>query len=134
MKFALAPLQWLATEDGGMDRGRALPLATLVSETRRLGFDALKAEPPDELTVAEYATALAAGGLTPAPGYLPAELEEAAARDRIVAQAGAPSRRESVGIAPVRRDAALALIMAHKRPGNRARRRGDACACRPWDR
>jgi inosose dehydratase len=87
MNFALNPLQWLATDDGWLDFQKRLPLETLLREVSRLGFTALHAEVPAGTSAAEYADALAAAGIAPAPGYLNAPLDNADERGAIVARA-----------------------------------------------
>src|SRR5690348_17105510 len=89
MKFALNPLQWLATDDGWLDVTKALPLPTLFNEVRRLGFSAIHADPPADMSLRDYAQALADVGLSPAPGYLSAALEDPAARPETLARAAA---------------------------------------------
>src|SRR4051794_34100046 len=88
MNFALNPLQWLATEDGWLDFQKRLPLETLLQEVSRLGFTALHAEVPAGMTTAEYGDALTAAGITPAPGYLSAPLDNVEEREAIVTRAG----------------------------------------------
>lgn len=87
MKFALNPLQWLATEDGWLDFEKRLPLETLLSEVSRLGFGAIHAEVPAGMTTEEYSDALALAGIAPAAGYLSAALDDVEERDAIVARA-----------------------------------------------
>ncbi len=89
MKFALNPLQWLATDDGWLDFQKRPPLETLLREVSRLGFNALHAEVPAGMTVTEYREALAAAGITPASGYLSAPLDNVEEREAIVARAEA---------------------------------------------
>jgi inosose dehydratase len=89
MKFALNPLQWLATDDGWLDFNKRLPLETLLQEVSRLGFTALHAEVPAGMSTAEYRAALDAAAITPASGYLSAPLDNVDERDAIVARAAA---------------------------------------------
>jgi inosose dehydratase len=89
MKFALNPLQWLATDDGWLDFQKRLPLETLLREVSRLGFTALHAEVPAGMSTADYRDTLAAAGITPASGYLSAPLDDVEEREAIVARAGA---------------------------------------------
>src|SRR5216684_8237834 len=95
MKVALNPLQWLATDDGWLDVGRALPLPKLISEVHRLGFSAIHADPPAGMSARDYGRALADGGLSPAPGYLSAAMEEPGARDEIVTRAAKQSEQHA---------------------------------------
>ena len=89
MNFALNPLQWLATDDGWLDFQKRLPLEKLLAEVSRLGFTALHAEVPAGMSATDYGDALAAAGITPAPGYLSAPFDDVDERDAIVARAGA---------------------------------------------
>jgi inosose dehydratase len=86
VKFALNPLQWLATDDGWLDFQKRPPLETLLREVSRLGVTALHADVPAGTSAAEYRDALAAAGIAPAPGYLSAPLESADERDAIAAR------------------------------------------------
>src|SRR5437879_1913727 len=93
MKFAINPLQWLATADGWLDFGAALPPPRLVAAVAQLGFTALMADPPADMAVSEYAALLRSQGLSPAPGYLSAPLDDAASRDETIARAGTLARQ-----------------------------------------
>jgi inosose dehydratase len=99
MRFAINPLQWLATNDGWLDFGAALPLPRLSDTVAQLGFTALMADPPAGMPAAEYAAVLRSHGLSPAPGYLSAPLDDPAQRDEMVARAGAVARQhEELGL------------------------------------
>src|SRR5437763_4522840 len=99
MKFAINPLQWLATADGWLDFGAALPLPRRVATVAQLGFAALMADPPAGMAVPEYAAMLRAQGLSPAPGYLSAPLDDAARHDEVIARAGTLARQhEELGL------------------------------------
>jgi inosose dehydratase len=87
MKVALNPLQWLATDDGWLDFNRGLPLPTLIGEVRRLGFSAIHTDPPAGMNAHQYGRALADGGLSPAPGYLSAAMEDPSVREEIAGRA-----------------------------------------------
>jgi inosose dehydratase len=88
MRFAINPLQWLATADGWLDFGAALPLPRLVDTVAQLGFSALMAAPPADMALVEYAELLRSHGVSPAPGYFSAPLDDAGRRDETIARAG----------------------------------------------
>jgi len=70
IRFAINPLQWLATDDGWLDFTAAPPLPQLLAEIREAGFTGLSVAPPLDGGVGEYAKVLADAGIEPAPGYL----------------------------------------------------------------
>jgi inosose dehydratase len=86
IRFAINPLQWLATDDGWLDFTAAPPLPQLLDELREAGFTAIVAAPPDD-GVGEYAVALEAAGIAPAPGYLSGPMADVNARADIVSRA-----------------------------------------------
>jgi inosose dehydratase len=87
MKFAVNPLQWLATEDGWLDFTKALPLPILLERVAQAGFDAIQLDVPEGLDATAYATALTEHGLVPAPGYLSMPLDDVGARPDFVSSA-----------------------------------------------
>jgi inosose dehydratase len=87
VRFAINPLQWVATADGWIDAAAAPPLQQLLTEIKKAGFTALAAAPPAHGDVAEYGSTLTAAGMTPAPGYLHGPLAEVAAREEIITRA-----------------------------------------------
>lgn len=87
IRFAINPLQWLATPDGWLDFTAGPPLPQLLDEIREAGFDAISVAPPADGDVAEYAATLDAAGIAPAPGYLSGQMQDPAAREEIVARA-----------------------------------------------
>lgn len=75
-KIALNPLPWVLTE-----RGFELSVPVLrraFSEIATTPFKAIHADPPKELTPAQYRSLLAEYGLVPAPGYYSAFFHEVA--------------------------------------------------------
>ena len=68
IRFAINPLQWLATDDGWLDFTAGPPLPQLLDEIREAGFTAIVAAPPVDGNVGAYAAALAAAGSRPLPG------------------------------------------------------------------
>src|SRR5437764_12123097 len=93
MTFAINPLQWLATAGGWLDFGAAWPLPRRVATVAQLGFAALMADPPAGMAVPEYAAMLRAHGLSPAPGYFSASLDDVARHDQVIARAGTLARQ-----------------------------------------
>jgi inosose dehydratase len=87
LRFAINPLQWLATSDGWLDFTAGPPLPQLLREIRDAGFTAISVAPPANGAVAEYAAELDAAGIAPAPGYLSGPMHDPAARSEIVARA-----------------------------------------------
>jgi inosose dehydratase len=87
MKLAINPLQWLATEDGWLDAGKAPPIADVLQRVTEAGFAAVMADVPNGMSVAEYRDLLARYDAVPAPGYLSGPLEDPDRRDEIVEQA-----------------------------------------------
>jgi inosose dehydratase len=73
---ALNPLAWILHEDGvrPLDRQR---LPDVLWNVRAAGFDAVMAEVPPAVSLAEYCALLADAGLQPAPGYFAAAFEDA---------------------------------------------------------
>lgn len=68
-KFAINPLQWMATPDGWIDPTKAPAPALFLAEVAKSGARAVHAQVPPGWTVAEYKAALEANDLLPAPGY-----------------------------------------------------------------
>ena len=58
MRFALSPLQWLATEDGWIDFTGGPPLPDLCKEVRAIGFDAISAGITPDVDVDAYREAI----------------------------------------------------------------------------
>ena len=87
IRFAINPLQWLATPDGWLDFNGGPPLPQLLEEICEAGFDAIVAAPPAHGAVADYASALDAAGVAPAPGYLSGQMQDPDARAEIVERA-----------------------------------------------
>lgn len=75
-RFAINPLQWVASPDGWLDPTLAPPLAARLSAIRAAGFEGVHTDVPADLTPAAYATILADHGLHPAPGYLSVRLTD----------------------------------------------------------
>ncbi|WTW98867.1 sugar phosphate isomerase/epimerase [Streptomycetaceae bacterium NBC_01309] len=69
-RFALNPLQWLATDDGWPDFGAAPPLAERLAVIAKAGFTAIQAEVPKDSDPARYRAELAEYGIAPGPGYV----------------------------------------------------------------
>jgi inosose dehydratase len=92
MRFALSPLQWLATEDGWIDFTGGPPFDELVQQVASLGFAGLAAGIDPGLAVPGYLETLGAAGLQPAPGYLSCPLDEPAARIAFVERADEMAR------------------------------------------
>jgi inosose dehydratase len=72
IRVAVNPLPW---KESGSDLSRAMLLSAL-TELRDVGFTALHAEVPAEMTVPEYRHTLADHGFEPAPGYFSAEFSD----------------------------------------------------------
>lgn len=68
IRFAINPLQWLATDDGWLDFNAGPPLPQLLDEIREAGFTAIVAAPPLDADVGAYAATLAAAGIARPPG------------------------------------------------------------------
>ncbi|MGY5763705.1 sugar phosphate isomerase/epimerase family protein [Brachybacterium sp. DNPG3] len=73
---ALNPLQWFATEDGGLDWTRGGPWPTLLGQVREAGFEAVHTRVPPELSATEYGAMIRDAGLVPAPGTFAFSLPE----------------------------------------------------------
>jgi inosose dehydratase len=84
MRFAINPLQWLATDDGWLDFTKALPLPTLLERVAEAGFGAIQADLPAGMDAAAFRAALDEHGLVPAPSYFSMPLAEAGARATFV--------------------------------------------------
>jgi inosose dehydratase len=83
-KIALNPLPWVLTETGFE---LSVPvLRQAFSEIASTPFKAIQADPPEELTPAEYRSLLDEYGLVPAPGYFSA-LFDAVPTDQIAESA-----------------------------------------------
>lgn len=80
MKFALSPLQWLATEDGWIDFTGGPPLPELCRELKAIGFDAISAGIAPDTDVEAYRELLAATGMQSSPGYTSCPLDREEAR------------------------------------------------------
>lgn len=68
-RFALNPIQFIATPDGWLDPSRGPQKEALYREVRRAGFAALPGQVPPDWSVRRYREALDEAGLVPAPGY-----------------------------------------------------------------
>jgi inosose dehydratase len=75
-RSALFGIQWYSTPDGWLDRTQGPSLIDALAQCRDLGFAGFRIEVPPEYTVAQYARLLADHGLSPAPGYLPVQLDD----------------------------------------------------------
>jgi inosose dehydratase len=95
MKFAINPLQWLATPDGGLDFTAPPPLPLLAESVARLGWRALMAVPPADMALEAYAAVLQAHGLSPAPGYAGAPLDDPSRREEMLSRVGALARQHA---------------------------------------
>jgi inosose dehydratase len=71
MKVAVNPLPWVLTESGWSLTREVLTEA--LTDLRKVGFTALHAEVPEDMTVQEYRRTLADFGFEPAPGYFSAD-------------------------------------------------------------
>jgi inosose dehydratase len=80
MRFALSPLQWLATEDGWIDFTGGPPLPELCNELRAIGFDAISAGITPDVDVEDYRELLATSGMHSSPGYMSCPLDREEAR------------------------------------------------------
>lgn len=69
-KFALNPLQYIATEEGWIDGSRVPGLTKQLGDLREAGFTAIQSEVPSGLTVDEYRSKLSEYGVQPGPGYV----------------------------------------------------------------
>lgn len=69
-KFALNPLQYIATEDGWIDGSRVPALDKQLKDLREAGFTAIQSEVPSSSTVNEYRSRLTEHGVQPGPGYV----------------------------------------------------------------
>ena len=87
LRIAINPLQWLATKDGWLDFTAAPPLPQLLAQISQAGFSAVHIQPQKDGDVPAYAAALDAAGIAPAPGYFSGPLENAQAREQLVAGA-----------------------------------------------
>jgi inosose dehydratase len=85
IKVAVNPLPWVLT-DSGWSMTRQV-LVEALSDLREVGFRALHAEIPAEMTVAQYRACLAEYGFEAAPGYFSAEFSDAATTDDVLDQA-----------------------------------------------
>jgi inosose dehydratase len=75
-RSALFGIQWYATPDGWLDRTQGPALVDALGQCRDLGFRGFRIEVPPEYTVAQYAQLLTDHDLSPAPGYLPVQLDD----------------------------------------------------------
>src|SRR5262245_27280975 len=78
-RVAINPLQWMATDDGWLDPALAPPLERRLPAIRDAGIRGVQADLPPGISPAQFARALAAHGLVPAPGYISLVLPETAA-------------------------------------------------------
>ena len=102
MKFAINPIQWSATGDGWIDPGLEPPLPELLGEVARAGYTAVHAAPPPGGDIGAYARALAANGLSPAPGYFSAPFDDPASCDANIAAADAvAAQHEALGLTEI---------------------------------
>jgi inosose dehydratase len=107
IRLAINPLQWLATDDGWLDFGKAPPLTDALEKTSRAGFDAVMADVPAGMTVLEYRDLLTRYDTVPAPGYFSGALEDPDRRDELV--------REAARRAEVHRDLSLSEMFVAAR-------------------
>lgn len=75
-QFSLAPIHWWATEDGWLDRTLGPDRPELFRLVRDAGFPAVKAEIPQDMSVASFKQLLDDAGLAPAPDYFVIRLPE----------------------------------------------------------
>src|SRR5579859_1313297 len=100
MRFALSPLQWLATEDGWIDFAGGPSLDELAREIGALGFGGISDGIRPGMDLFAYREALAAAGLQPAPGYLSCPLERPDERPAFLERAAELARlHASLGLA-----------------------------------
>jgi inosose dehydratase len=69
---AFNPLPWFITSEGIFDRDAAPPVAEIYRQIRAAGYDAVHAEVPPGMSLADYRSLLSDTGLAPAPGYFQA--------------------------------------------------------------
>jgi inosose dehydratase len=86
MRFALSPLQWLATEDGWIDFTGGPPLPELCRELRAIGFDAISAGITPDMDVDAYRELLATTGMQTSPGYMSCPLDREEARPEFLSR------------------------------------------------
>ena len=85
MKVAVNPLPWVLS-DGRFQLSRAVVVDAL-ADLREVGFRALHAQVPDDMTVVEYRRTLADYGFVPAPGYFSEDFAEAGSRQEVLERA-----------------------------------------------
>ena len=85
MKVAVNPLPWVLS-DAGFQLSRTVVLEAL-ADLRGVGFRALHAQVPDDMTVEEYRQTLADYGFVPAPGYFSADFADVGSGQEVREQA-----------------------------------------------
>ena len=85
MKVAVNPLPWVLS-DAGFQLSRTVLLEAL-ADLRGVGFRALHAQVPDDMTVDEYRQTLADYGFVPAPGYFSADFADVGSGQEVREQA-----------------------------------------------
>jgi len=85
MKVAVNPLPWVLS-DAGFQLSRTVLLEAL-ADLRGVGFRALHAQVPDDMTVDEYRQTLSDYGFVPAPGYFSADFADVASGQEVREQA-----------------------------------------------
>ena len=98
IRYAINPLQWLATPDGWLDFNAGPPYPQLLEEIKAAGFDAINLPMSTPVTPGideakdEYRSALESADVQPAPGYLSGQMQDPAEREGIVARATSLAR------------------------------------------
>lgn len=85
MKVAVNPLPWVLTESGWSLTRHVLTEA--LTDLREVGFNALHADVPEDMTLLEYRQILADYGFEPAPGYFSADFRAPAAMPQVLEEA-----------------------------------------------
>ena len=85
MKVAVNPLPWVLS-DAGFQLSRTVLIEAL-ADLRGVGFRALHAQVPDDMTVDEYRQTLADYGFVPAPGYFSADFTDVGSGQEVREQA-----------------------------------------------
>ncbi|AYG63037.1 sugar phosphate isomerase/epimerase family protein [Rhizobium jaguaris] len=68
-RIAINPIQWLASEDGFLDRSKAPPLDDFLAQIRQVGFPAAVIAIPVGTSLEDYKAAFERAGILPAPSY-----------------------------------------------------------------
>lgn len=85
MKVAVNPLPWVL-KNGRFQLSRTV-LVEALTDLREVGFRAMHAQVPDDMTVKEYSQTLADYGFEPAPGYFSEDFADADSGHRVLERA-----------------------------------------------